>query len=173
MVLSKNSKRSFKKPFKPIKTSLRHIKKITKVSFLEELWYKYSFNRISRIRYRINDDLIYARNHLPRPILKKIEDYDDELETIANKLRKLTFAKVVTVVCLYASVMYAAVSEISLLASALQIAQFLGGVIGSTVLLILLAGLNRLTNVYLSDAHIASSYIIAKVMYYREKKNAK
>jgi hypothetical protein len=176
--MSTKMKKTIRSIKKQVKKHVRTVRNISlpaiplekkQISFLEELWQKYSFNRITRMRHRLKDDLDYARKHIRGIARKNIEEYDAELETIAQKMRKLTIAKIITIICLYASVVYATVGDISLLASAVQIAQFLAGILGSTVLFILLAGLNRLTNVYVSDAHIASSYIVAKVMYYREK----
>lgn len=124
---------------------------------------KYSVNRVARMKHKAR----LANNEVPMP--PEPQQYVDTLFTqlskTHDKVRAIFIIRTFCYLLLYASVVSAFAGEYFEIA--FKAITFLSGVIGTAVIIIGIAISHHFTNLYVSDALIMTSEIIAITTHYR------
>ena len=122
------------------------------------LYQKLTFNRVARIRATLQTHIEYGKREFGKTAAGVVSDYDSQLHTLNRKVQTLSFTKALILTLLYASFV-GVYFQNTVLEEAFSLATMASGVIGSTLLLLLFAGVTRLSNVYVSDAHTLASLV--------------
>jgi hypothetical protein len=103
----------------------------------------------------------FIEKECPKDARKEASEHITELYKIRRKVRIVKAIRVVVYILLYLSFMAALTKDVLFIRRVTGFAALLTGIIGTTVFLVMLGVLNKIANIYVSDAHIRVSFIVA------------
>ena len=128
-----------------------------------------SLNPIVRMKYRINHYL-KALDKCPPQVRREIHGHRREFERLYRKVTTLRIIRNVCFILLYVSLVSTVIGNFMFLKEILEVITLISGIIGSTVLIVIIYLLTKIIEAYVSEAYLEASFIIAIIVKYRELK---
>lgn len=129
---------------------------------------KLSLDPLTKMKEKLKPYLTSDMQRIPLSVKKEIKIHEHEFEKLHKKLKTVRFSRTICFALLYVSFLSTFIGDLFIVREIVQLITLLSGIVGSTVLIILIMIFTRLSEIYLSDAHTESAILIALITKYKK-----
>ena len=135
--------------------------KIQKLKKLKPVFQRNSIDRTTRMYAMLRPHIRYIKKKCSKKVQAVVLKKKDDLKRIRKRVKWLKITRIICFIMLYVSLFGALFGNFIILREAVMLATVISGILGTTILLIIISILSRAIDIHVSEAHMIASFIIA------------
>lgn len=130
------------------------------------LFQRHSIDRVTRLWAMIQPHILHINKKCPTEIKKEVKENTKRLKNIKKRVGILKIIRMVCFVGLYFSIFSAIFGNVFVLQPALVFAAMISGLLGSTILIVIIVLIGRAVDIHITEAHMIANFIMAIAVKY-------
>ncbi|MFT4312755.1 MAG: hypothetical protein ACMXYF_06030 [Candidatus Woesearchaeota archaeon] len=145
---------------------MKPLKRVEELGGVKPFLRRYSIDRTTRISATLQPQIEFINKKCPKKVRETVNEKVVVLDVIRKRAKFLKTSRAICFILLYISLFGAIFGNFIILREAVLLATVISGILGTTILILLISVLTRAIDIAVSEAHIIASYIISTAVKY-------